>query len=77
MKYYKKKTFLYIKKNTQQTAKAHDFPVRNNLSQIVAPEFFLLSFLSEQAYFVSGHQCCRYTSKLTMHMPQNSENAFN
>ena len=37
----------------------------------------LLSFLSEQAYFASLHQCYRYIRQSTNHLQQNSENAYN
>ena len=36
-----------------------------------------LTFLSEQAYFASWHQCCRYVRQSTKHMQQNSGNAYN
>ena len=40
-------------KNTRQIEKFHDFPGINNLKPVIAPEKFVLSFLSYQAHFAS------------------------
>ena len=64
-------------KNTRQISRTLGIPEINNLSQIIASEIFLLSFLSDQANFASWHQCFRYIRQSTKHMQQNSENAYN
>ena len=49
----------------------------NSLRPIIASLKKHLTFLSEQAYFVSWHQYCRYIRQSTKHMQQSSEDAYN
>ena len=37
----------------------------------------LMTFFSEQAYFASWHQCCRYIRQTTKDMQQITESAYN
>ena len=64
-------------KNTRQKAKSLEFYGIIRLSPNIRLEKFLMSFLSDQAYFASLHQCCRYIRPAAKHVQQKSENAYN
>ena len=60
----------------RQITKSHEFPEINSLSPIIAPEKNLFGFQTDQAYFASWPQCCRYFRHSTKDMQQNLENAY-
>ena len=55
-------------KNTRQKAKSLEFYGIIRLSPNIRLEKFLMSFLSDQAYFARQRQCFCYNRQSTKHM---------